>query len=196
MIKLGKGNSISLSKDGDKLSKVTLNLNWNTKENIGKIDLDATCFGLVESTSLESKRELHSEEYFIFYHNAKTPNESIVHSGDDLTGATGETINVNLDLIPNTIIEIAFFITIHNAKKKGQDFGMIKSSSISLINSENDDVLANFKVENDLSFNGKTAIQLGSLYRDKDEWNFKAIGVAYNSDLKTILEKYGVEAEA
>lgn len=195
MIKLGKGNSISLSKDGDKLSKVMLNLNWETKQNVGKIDLDATCFGLVESNNLESKRELYEEEYFIYYHNDKSPNGSIIHSGDDLTGATGESITVDLSLIPNSIIEIAFFITIHNAQKRGHDFGMIQSSSISLVNSENDDILAKFQVENDSTFNGKTAIQLGSLYRDNGEWNFKAIGVAYNSDLQKILEKYGIQAE-
>lgn len=195
MIKIGKGSSIRLAKDGNKLSKISLNLNWDTKKNIGKLDLDATCFGLIPSTVLESERELYSEEYFIFYHNTSTANGSVVHSGDDLSGATGETIKVDLDLIPNEIVELTFFITIDRAKKLGQNFSLVNSSSISIINDENGETLGQYQVENDSTFADKIAIQLGSLFRVGKEWEFKALGVASNYDLYTILKKYGVEAQ-
>ena len=193
-IKLKKDTVISLKKKGDDLSKVKVMLNWKTPKNsnTGTMDLDATCFGLVPS-DIESKRELFDQEYFVYYENLKTDNESIMLSGDDKTGGEGEEIIVNLDIIPDAIIELAFFVTIHRALKKKQNFSMVEEASISIINIDNDELLAKFDLQND--FSSETAVHFGTIYKNRDGWDFKAIGVGYNSDLADILRCYGVEAE-
>lgn len=194
VIKLKKDTVISLKKKGDDLAKVKVVLNWKTPKNsnTGSMDLDATCFGLIPS-EIESKRELFDPEYFIYYENLETKNESIVLSGDDKTGGDGEEIIVNLDIIPEAIIELAFFVTIHRALKKKQNFSMVEEASISIINIENDELLAKFDLQND--FSSETAVHFGTIFKSRDGWDFKAIGKGYNSDLSDILRCYGVETE-
>jgi tellurium resistance protein TerD len=193
-VKLSKGSKINISKDTDFLSKLKVVLRWDTPENsaTGNYDLDAECFGLVAGNN-ESGFELFDEDYFVFYRNPTTPNNSIVHSGDDKTGADGEEIDIDLALIPQAITHISFFVTIHRAFKKLQTFGQIKSSLIQIIDIVNDVVLMEYKLNE--KFGDETAVHFGTLYRNGKEWDFQAIGQGYRKELADILYSYGVEVE-
>lgn len=191
-MKLSKGSTIKLAKDTDFLKDVKVILSWETPENsnLGTFDLDATCYGLIKS-DIEGEFELFDEDYFIFYEHPETSNQSIVHSGDDKTGADGEEINVHLDKIPDAITHISFFVTIHRAFKKKQHFGHIVNSSIKIMNSQNDEVIGSYVLNE--AFSDETAVHFGTIYRGADGWEFKAIGQGYKKELADILYSYGVE---
>jgi tellurium resistance protein TerD len=192
MKKLTKSSIIDLKKDGDDLKNIRVQLDWETPENspYGSFDLDGSVFGLVKS-EIESGYELFDEDYFIYYKHTETENKSIVHSGDDKTGETGESIVIKLDLIPIPISHISFFVTIHRAIKKMQNFGMVKNSVIRLWNEDNGELIAEYKLNE--SFSDETAVHFGTIYRGAEGWEFKAIGQGYKRDLADILYSYGVE---
>jgi tellurium resistance protein TerD len=193
-MKLTKNSSIKLTKDSDSLRRVRVVLDWQAPDNtnLGRFDLDAECFGLVKS-EIASGYELFEDDYFVFYDNLSTDNKSVVHSGDDKTGADGETITVDLTKIPDAIDNLTFFVTIHKAFKRKQSFGQVRDSVIRIFDDIEGDMIAEYKLNE--MFNDETAVQFGTIYRSEDGWDFKAIGVGYRQELQDILEAYGVEIE-
>src|SRR6187399_1344878 len=94
-ISLSKGQKISLDKESPGLKKVTVGLGWDTKQGDTGVDfdLDASVFLLGENGKLVS------DKHFIFYNNLKSPDGSVEHTGDNLTGAgEGDDEQVKVDL--------------------------------------------------------------------------------------------------
>ncbi len=62
--------------------KFTVGLGWDTNNtSTGEgFDLDASIFILGENGKLVS------DAHFVFYNNTKSPDEAVVHTGDNLTG--------------------------------------------------------------------------------------------------------------
>ena len=77
MINLEKGQRVNVE-----LQRFTIGLGWDTNSsNTGvDFDLDASAFILREN------KKLLSDEYFVFYNNLKSPDGSVEHTGDNLTG--------------------------------------------------------------------------------------------------------------
>ena len=62
--------------------KFTIGLGWdaNNSSTGGAFDLDASVFVLGEN------KKIVSDEFFVFYNNLQTPDKSVTHTGDNLTG--------------------------------------------------------------------------------------------------------------
>ena len=126
-INLQKGQRESI-----KAPKFTIGLGWDTNSSTtGKeFDLDASAFILGEN------KKILSERHFIFYNNLKSPNEAVVHTGDNRTGegeGDDEQIIVDLSKIEENATEICIVITIHEAEERGQNFGQVRNSFIRIL---------------------------------------------------------------
>ena len=188
-INLTKGGRINLSKV-EKLNRVRLQLNWqpNQTDTGADFDLDASVFVCKYDAAGDPK--LISNAHFVFYNNKQTPNGAVVHSGDDLTGAQGETIVVDLSKLTDGESELAFVVTIDQAAARKQNFGQVPKSSITLYNDETNECLGGYRLEDD--FSTETAVQFGSIYKnDSGDWAFKAIGAGYNFGLAEFVKGYG-----
>ena len=62
--------------------KFTIGLGWDTNNSStgSGFDLDASVFILGDNG------KILSDSHFIFYNNLKSPDESVIHTGDNLTG--------------------------------------------------------------------------------------------------------------
>ena len=127
---------MSLSKSDPGLKKISVGLGWDVRETEGvDFDLDASCFLTGETGKVRSDAD------FIFYNQLQTPDGSVQHTGDNLTGegeGDDESIVVDLSAISPDIFKLAFSVTIHDAPARGQNFGQVSAAFIRVVNVETD----------------------------------------------------------
>ncbi|MBF6226432.1 TerD family protein [Nocardia abscessus] len=187
-VTLAKGGNVSLSKQAANLAKVSVGLGWDVRTTTGAdYDLDASAL------ACGSNLKVLSDQHFIFYNNLRSPDGSIEHTGDNLTGAgegDDEVINVDLTATPPNITNIFFPVSIHDADARGQSFGQIRNAFIRVVDAGTGVELARYDLTEDAST--ETAMIFGELYRHNNEWKFRAIGQGYASGLAGIARDYGV----
>ncbi len=190
-ISLTKGGNISLSSTAPGLNKVKIGLGWDVRKTDGEdYDLDASAFLLSASGKVRSSAD------FIFYNQLRTADKSVIHSGDDRTGeregeGDNEEIIVTLNSIASDVQKIVFVVTIHEAEKTRQNFGQVSSAFIRIVNNENNEELARFDLSEDASMS--TAMVFGELYRQGNEWKFRAVGEGSGGGLAALARGYGVK---
>ncbi|MFF2084738.1 TerD family protein [Nocardia sp. NPDC058176] len=187
-VTLAKGGNVSLSKQTDNLTKIAVGLGWDVRTTTGADhDLDASA--LATGANLK----VLSDQHFIFYNNLRSPEGTIEHTGDNLTGegdGDDEIINVDLAATPPSITNIFFPVSIHDAQARGQSFGQIRNAYIRVTDANTGVELARYDLSEDAST--ETAMVFGELYRHNAEWKFRAIGQGYASGLAGIARDYGV----
>jgi tellurium resistance protein TerD len=187
-VTLAKGGNVSLSKQAANLTKVAVGLGWDVRTTTGAdYDLDASAL------ATGSNQRVLSDQHFVFYNNLRSPEGTIEHTGDNLTGegeGDDEVINVDLAATPPTITNIFFPVSIHDADARGQSFGQIRNAYIRVIDATTGAELARYDLTEDAST--ETAMVFGELYRYGNEWKFRAIGQGYASGLAGIARDYGV----
>jgi tellurium resistance protein TerD len=187
-VNLTKGGNVSLTKAAPGLSAVTLGLGWDARTTDGtSFDLDASAIGL------GADGKVVSNEHFVFYNNKRSPDGSIEHGGDNLTGegsGDDEVITVNVAAVPPNIEKVAVAVSIYDADVKGLSFGQVRNAYIRVVNQTDSVELARYDLSEDAST--ETAMVFGELYRNGAEWKFRAIGQGYASGLSGIAQDYGV----
>ncbi|MDN3671572.1 TerD family protein [Flavobacterium branchiarum] len=166
--------------------KFTVGLGWdsNSSSTGEGFDLDASVF-LVGANG-----KLPSDNHFVYYNNLKSPDQAVVHTGDNLTGdgdGDDEKIQIDLSKIAPEVSEISFVVTIHHADTKRQNFGQIRNSFIRILDQSNVELV---KYELDEDFSIETAVEFGRIYKRNDEWKFEAVGVGMKGGLQDYLNKY------
>ncbi len=187
-VTLAKGGNVSLSKAAPNLTKVAVGLGWDARSTSGAdFDLDASA--LVTGP----ERKVLSDLLFVFYNNLRSPDGSIEHTGDNLTGegdGDDEVINVDLPAVPPNVTNIFFPVSIHDADARLQSFGQVTNAYIRVVDLSNGSELARYDLSEDAST--ETAMLFGELYRHNGEWKFRAVGQGYASGLAGIARDYGV----
>ncbi|MEU3344372.1 TerD family protein [Streptomyces sp. NPDC006700] len=187
-VTLAKGGNVSLSKAAPNLTNVMVGLGWEERSTTGApFDLDASallCTG--------ANRVL-GDEWFVFYNQLTSPDGSVEHTGDNLTGegeGDDETILVDLTRVPSQCEKIVFPVSIHMADERGQTFGQVSDAYIRVLNQADGTELARYDLSEDAST--ETAMIFGELYRYRGEWKFRAVGQGYASGLRGIALDFGV----
>ncbi|MEU8709052.1 TerD family protein [Streptomyces sp. NPDC048565] len=187
-VSLAKGGNVSLSKEAPGLTAVTVGLGWDVRTTTGADhDLDASALMCGEAGKVVSDR------HFVFYNNLNSPDGSVQHTGDNLTGegeGDDESINVDLASVPAEVTKIVFPVSIHDATARGQSFGQVRNAFIRVINRSDNAELARYDLSEDAST--ETAMVFGELYRHGSEWKFRAVGQGYASGLAGIAADFGV----
>ena len=186
-VTLAKGGNVSLSKAAPNLTQVLVGLGWDARSTTGApFDLDA-------SALLCQNGRVLGDEWFVFYNQLKSPDGSVEHTGDNLTGegeGDDESIKVNLVAVPAEVARIVFPVSIHDAEARGQSFGQVRNAFIRVVNQAGGTELARYDLSEDAST--ETAMVFGELYRNGPEWKFRAIGQGYASGLRGIAQDFGV----
>ncbi|ABG93492.1 probable tellerium resistance protein [Rhodococcus jostii RHA1] len=187
-VTLAKGGNVSLSKAAPNLTTVSVGLGWDARSTTGApFDLDASALATGQD------RKVLSDLHFVFYNNLRSPDGSIEHTGDNLTGegdGDDESINVDLSAVPPNVTNIFFPVSIHDADTRGQSFGQVTNAFIRVVDSTTGIELARYDLTEDAS--SETAMLFGEVYRHNGEWKFRAIGQGYASGLAGIARDYGV----
>ncbi|MFI1940843.1 TerD family protein [Streptomyces purpureus] len=187
-VSLSKGGNVSLSKEAPGLTAVLVGLGWDVRTTTGvDFDLDASAL-LVNASG-----KVPSDQHFVFYNNLKSPDGSVEHTGDNLTGAgegDDEVVKVDLATVPADVDRIVFPVSIHDAEARSQSFGQVRGAFIRVVNQAGGTEIARYDLSEDAST--ETAMVFGELYRSGAEWKFRAVGQGYASGLAGIAADFGV----
>lgn len=188
-INLSKGQKVDLTKTNPGLSKITVGLGWDTNKYDGgkDFDLDVSLFLTNAAGKVEGERN------FVFFNNPQNENGSVVHTGDNRTGAgdgDDEQIKIELAAVPANVEKIAFTITIYEATDRNQNFGQVSRAYVRILNDVNSEEIIRFDLGEDFSV--ETGVVVGELYRNNGEWKFNAIGSGYKDGLAGLCRDYGV----
>ncbi|HEY8302334.1 MAG TPA: TerD family protein [Jatrophihabitans sp.] len=187
-VSLSKGGNVSLSKEAPGMTAVNVGLGWDARTTSGAdFDLDASAL-LVDPGS-----KILSDQYFVFFNNLTSPDGSVEHTGDNLTGegeGDDEMIKVNLASVPQECDKIVFAVSIYDAENRGQSFGQVRNAFIRIVNQAGGAEIARYDLSEDAST--ETAMIFGEVYRNAGEWKFRAVGQGYTNGLAGIARDFGV----
>jgi tellurium resistance protein TerD len=187
-VSLSKGGNVSLDKEAPGLKSIFCGLGWDARASSGEdFDLDASAFLLGQNGKVQKDHD------FIFYNNLISTDGSVQHTGDNRTGAgegDDEVINIKLSLVPPSVMKISVVVTIHDADKRQQNFGMVSNAFIRIVNLDDNREITRFDLTEDMSL--ETAMIFGEIYRHANEWKFKAVGQGYSGGLRAVAQNFGV----
>lgn len=182
-----QGRQCLLSKAAPNLTQVLIGLGWDARSTTGApFDLDA-------SALMCNSGRVIGDEWFVFYNNLKSPDGSVEHTGDNLTGegdGDDESLLIDLAKVPANCDKIVFPVSIHEADNRGQTFGQVSNAFIRVVNQADQQELARYDLSEDAST--ETAMIFGEVYRYGGEWKFRAVGQGYASGLRGIALDFGV----
>jgi len=189
-VSLSKGSNVSLTKEAPGLTAVSIGLGWDARTTTTTgtdFDLDASAI------MVDSSGQVLSDGHFIFFNNKTSPDGSVEHAGDNLTGegdGDDETIKVNLAKVPTEVDRIVFPVSVYDGAARSQGFGQVRNAFIRVINDAGGAEITRYDLSEDAST--ETAMLFGELYRNGPEWKFRAVGQGYASGLAGIAKDYGV----
>lgn len=187
-VELTRGGNLSLEKASPGLTNIVVGLGWDERSTDGaNFDLDASAFLLNEGEKVRSDAD------FIFYNQLRSSDGSVEHTGDNLTGAgegDDESLKIQLPGVPQDVAKVSFTVTINDAEKNGQNFGMIRNAFIRVVNAADQSEICRYDLTEDFSI--ETALIFGELYRHSGEWKFKAVGQGFQGGLMALCQNFGV----
>ena len=187
-VSLTKGGNVSLTKEAPGLAAITVGLGWDVRTTTGAdFDLDASAI------VLDATGKVLSDKHFVFFNNTSTPDGTVVHTGDNVTGAgegDDEQIKVNLAGLPVEADKIVFPVSVYDAENRNQSFGQVRNAFIRVVNQSGGAEIARYDLSEDAAT--ETAMVFGEIYRNGAEWKFRAIGQGYASGLVGIATDFGV----
>ena len=184
-LNLKKNDILNLTKKEPGLEKVVLGAGWDISLNGSTFDLDISAFLLGQNGKVNNVNE-----DVIYFNNMNS--QGIKLCGDNRTGVgegDDERIEIDLRQIKESVSKIIFVVTIFEARDKRQTFGMIDISYIRLLDEKNGEKeLCRFNLKENGST--ATAVVFAELFKENNEWHFKALGDGKIADLNGILSLY------
>jgi tellurium resistance protein TerD len=187
-VSLSKGGNVSLTKQAPGLTAVLIGLGWDARTTSGAdFDLDASAL------MVGPAGKILSDQHFIFFNNLTSPDGSVEHTGDNLTGegeGDDEVIKVNLAGVPAEADKVVVAVSIYEAESRSQSFGQVRNAFIRIVNQADNIEIARYDLTEDAS--NETAMIFGEVYRNGAEWKFRAVGQGYSTGLAGIARDFGV----
>jgi tellurium resistance protein TerD len=187
-VSLTKGGNVSLTKQAPGMTDVLVGLGWDARTTTGEdFDLDASAI------MLTPEGRVLSDKHFVFFNNTASPDGSVQHTGDNLTGegdGDDEAIHVDLRAVPAEVAKIVFPVTIYDGEARRQGFGQVRNAFIRIVDRSGGAEVARYDLTEDAST--ETAMLFGELYRNGEEWKFRAVGQGYSAGLAGIARDFGV----
>lgn len=186
MINLEKGQKVDLTKTNPSVKLFKVGLGWNPNSAVGgTFDIDVSAF------ILDANHKRVTDAHFVFYNNLKSPNNFLVHTGDNKDGqgeGDDEGLIVDFSKVTSNEKSIVFVVTIHDAIAKKQNFGQISGSYIRICDSKTNTEILKFDLNE--NFSVETAVVFGKLYEKDGEWKFEAVGTGAKGGLQDYLNTY------
>ncbi|ROQ40946.1 tellurium resistance protein TerD [Frondihabitans sp. PhB188] len=184
---LEKGNNLSLTKTSPGLTIATVGLGWDPRTTSGEaFDLDASALLVSASGKVRSSAD------FIFYNQKQSANGSVVHLGDNRTGdgdGDDEQISVDLRSVESDVERVVIAVSIDKADERRQNFGQVRAAYCRVVDQDGTEIVR-FDLSEDAA--PETAMVFAEVYRNGEEWKFKAVGQGYTTGLAGIAGDFGV----
>lgn len=162
-------------------SKVKVCLGWNV--NNPQCDVDVSAF-LLNNTG-----KVIGDDWFVFYGQPQSPDNSVVFNEDN--GADREFITIDFSKLNNNVTKIVFVLTINEAFEKNLNFSMLKDAYIRVMDMSCSTEYISFKMTD--YYSNVASMMIGEIYLHNNNWKFNAIGNGVAKDLAGLCELYGVQ---
>ncbi|GAB19906.1 putative tellurium resistance protein [Gordonia effusa NBRC 100432] len=162
------------------VTSVTFGIGWDGVSAGGRagLDLDLSAF------ALDAAGAIVSDQHFVFFNNAMSPERAIVHAG--LPSAQfQETMTVHTGQLGSSVRRVVVGVTAYNGEG---NFGRFSGGHIAVSDSVGGQ-LADYDLY--LHMAGALAVAYGEVYRDGGGWRFRALGERFDS-LGAMAATYGV----
>ena len=166
---LNKGAVLDLEKSSPGLKKVMVGASWDTAQAGEDFDLD------ISALLIHAGGKIATADDIIYFNHMEASGVKL--NKDNRTGAgdgDDETIDIDLDAIPQSITGIVFVVNIFEAQERRQTFGMVNNSGIRLVDKEADKEICRFSLKDDYA--SSTGIVFAKLVRENGAWKFEAVG--------------------
>lgn len=169
-VSLTKGQKVTLKKDGGvALTQIRMGLGWDPVVTRGRFGARQANIDLDASALLFAGTELAE---IVYFGKLKSTDNSIVHSGDNLTGdgdGDDEVIAVDLTAVSARVTTIVFVVT----SFRGQTFEQVDNAFCRLVDATIQTELARFTLKGGMPF---TAMVMAKVYRQAGGWKLQAVG--------------------
>lgn len=182
---LKKGQKVNLAGNtGLTLNNIRVGLGWDIVNQA--CDLDASAFMLGDNG------KVIGDDWFVFYGQTVSPDNSIKHSGDSNGAGAGddEIIDITLSAVNPSVKKIVFVVTINEALERGLNFSMVSNAYVRVTDSTSGQELVRFSLTD--YYSNVTSMMVGEIYNHNGVWKFNAIGNGVAKDLAGLCEMYGV----
>lgn len=199
-LSLKKGEGLSLRKEENDLSQITMGLGWDMADPVQKrgflnslfaakpadYDLDAVAFLLDahgKVANLGAQNDLIGGDV-IFFNSQKHPSGHIWLTGDNRTGAgdgDDEQIIVKLNNLSDKYQKILFVVSIYEGRKRGQHFGQLKNAFIRAVDGKGKE-LCRYEISAESHYDNMCSITFAEVVREAGGWRFKALGTPHEGD--------------
>lgn len=171
-VNLTKGQKVTLRKDGGTaLTMVQMGLGWDPvrrRSTFGhreaEIDLDASAVLVADHTAVD----------LAFFNQLSSKDGSVVHQGDNRTGAgdgDDEVLLVDLTRVPVHVTSIVFLVTSY----EGQTFQEVDNAFCRLVDHTTGTELARYTLSGG---EAATGMIMARVYRAGRDWKLEAVGKA------------------
>lgn len=189
-VNLLKGQKISLNKGDPNVKNLDVTLGWrldSVRTGDVLLDLDVSAFLLTAAGKVEGAKD------FVFYGNLRHLSGAVVLMNNATRSFNDYNVKVKVDLslIPQNVMRIAFTATIYEAEARHQSFAQVRDAFIRISDEQTNNEFFRYNLAE--MFNYETAVVFGELYRNNDEWKFNAMGNGYTGGLAALCGSYGVE---
>jgi len=188
VISLVKNQNMSLTKVAPNLRHARIGLGWDVRQSPGApFDLDTSVFLLNAAGKVRQPLD------FVFYNNRQSPDGSVVHAGDNLTGAgegDDEQIAVDLTRVPPDVQRIVVVCSIYEAEQRQQNFGMVQRAFIRIVDQDTNQEIVRYDLTEEACM--FSIMTFGELYRYQNEWKFKALGNGMQGGLRAMGAEFGL----
>lgn len=184
-----RGKTVELTKGGN-LTKINVALGWDEQDDPNGYDFDPD----VSAFLVQSSGQVRDDGDFIFYGNLKHDSGAVTHSGDDRTGKAegdNELITVDFSKMPSYVDKITFVVTIYEAERRSQNFGMMENSYVRIDNAATGEQLIKYELGEDFSF--ETGVVVCELYKHNGDWKFTATGAGFAGGLASVVKSFGLD---
>lgn len=193
-ISLSKGRSLTLEKG---IKRIKISLEWDENRRSTKVtedfDIDLICI------EVDVNGKALSPDHLVFFnsiietenHELTDPEHAVIYGGDDLTGAEGESMDVEINKIHSDVDEIRFFANIYDASNRRQTFGDIRNATVKVFQDGKDTPSIVYTMTDD--FKNDTFLYCCRLKRVEGRiFKFIAEGEGNNKELIDNLQGYGL----
>lgn len=180
------GNGIVIQrgqKSNIQASNIKVCMGWNIKD--PNCDLDVSAF------MLDQTNKVIGDDWFVFYGQRNSPDNSMNHLDSD--NNDDGIISINLGSVDNRVKKIVFVVTINEALEHNYNFSMVENAYIRIVNSQDNNELLRFMLTE--YYSNVTSMMVGEVYNHNGQWKLNPIGDGVAKDLAGLCQMYGVEVE-
>lgn len=175
-----KGQKVSIA-SASSLHAVKACFGWNIKD--PRCDVDVSAF------LLNADGKVLGDEWFVFYGQTKSPDNSTRFSIE--RNIDRESVTIDFDRLHPNIKKIVFVLTINEAFENKLHFEMIKDAYIRILNQDAQSESVSFQITD--YYSNVISMMIGEIYQHNGSWKFGAVGNGVARDLAGLCTLYGVQ---